>query len=62
MPDMSRDPKNDAGHGFSVLPKARKPEFTPEYLDALITTGIFAVQHLRLWPVWLNSMQLEKDA
>jgi hypothetical protein len=45
---MSRDPKNDAGHGFSVLPKARKPEFAPECLDALITTGIFAVQHLRL--------------
>jgi hypothetical protein len=27
MPDISRDPKSDAGHGFSVLPEARKPEF-----------------------------------
>jgi hypothetical protein len=62
MPDISRDPKSDAGHGFSVLPGAGKPEFVGTPAGALNTTGIFAVQHLRMGPVWLNSMQLEKAA
>jgi hypothetical protein len=58
MPDISRDPKSDAGHGFSVLPEAGKPE-SPRALRApLNTTGIFAVQHLRVGYLWLNSMQL----
>jgi hypothetical protein len=62
MPDISRDPKSDAGHGFSVLPEAGKPESVPRAAAALIKTGIFAVQHLRMRQVWLNSMQLEKAA
>ena len=50
------------GLGFSASPPSRKLAFGGAGRPLLIKWGFFAVQHLRIWRDWLNSMQPGNNA
>src|SRR5258708_5355369 len=61
LPCHPLDPKNDVASWLSASRPGRKLHFIRPRA-ARINMGIFAVQHLRIYPDWLNSMQLENNA
>jgi hypothetical protein len=61
LPCHPLDPKNDVASWLSASRPGRKLHFIrPRAAHSKM--GIFAVQHLRICPDWLNSMQLENNA
>jgi hypothetical protein len=49
-------------HGFNPDRRGRKPSFCLPVTICPPHRDFFAVQHLRMWRDWLNSMQYENVA